>query len=192
MKNAIILHGSPYKKQYDDPNFPSTSNYYWLPWAQKQLSIKGIPAETPEVPNAWRAYYPTWKKTFERYEVTNETILIGHSCGAGFIVRWLSENKHITTDKVILIAPWLDPQGGDPDNAESLDFFNFMIDTNLVARTKGLVIISSDNDMKTIQTSVKILMKKVKNIKYVELHNRKHFFDENAMKLPELIEQVMS
>lgn len=190
MKNAIILHGSPYKKQYDNPDFPSTSNYYWLPWVQKQLSLMSIPAETPEVPNAWRAHYPTWKKTFERYEVTPETILIGHSCGAGFVVRWLSENKNINTGKVILVAPWLDPQGGDPGNQESLDFFSFEIDPNLASRTKEMVIINSDNDMKTIQTSVKKLIKEVKNIKYVELHDRKHFFDKNAMTLPELIEEV--
>ena len=192
MKNAIILHGSPDKEQCEDPNFPSTSNYYWLPWAQKQLALKGIPANTPEVPDAWRAHYPVWKEAFEHYEVTPETILIGHSCGAGFIVRWLSENKEIKTDKVILVAPWLDPEGGDPGNTESLDFFNFKIDPNLTDRTKGLVIINSDNDMKTIQTSVKKLLKEVKNIKYVELHNRKHFFDKSALTFPELIEEVMS
>lgn len=53
-KNAILLHGRPDKEQWKDPEFPSASNYYWLPWLQKQLSIKGILAQTLEVPNAWR------------------------------------------------------------------------------------------------------------------------------------------
>lgn len=191
MKNAIILHGRPSKDQYDDPDFPSTSNYYWLPWAQKQLALTGIPANTPEVPDAWRPHYSTWKRAFERYEVTPDTILIGHSCGAGFIVRWLSDNRNVKTNKVILVAPWLDPSG-DPGNIESEEFFNFEIDPELAERTTGLVIINSDNDMDTIQRSVKKLRSEIQKIKYVELHERGHFYDEKSMQLPELIDEVMA
>ncbi len=191
MKNAIILHGRPDKAQFDDPNFPSTSNYYWLPWAQKQLALKGIPTNTPEVPNAWRPHYPTWKRAFEHCDVNSETILIGHSCGAGFIVRWLSENKDVKTDKVILVAPWVDPSG-DPGNADSENFLNFVIDSKLEKRTKGLVIINSDNDMGTIQRSVKKLRSEIENIKYIELHERGHFYDEKNMQLQELIDEVMA
>lgn len=87
MKNAIILHGKPSKERYYDPSFPASSNYYWLPWLQKQLIVRDILTATPEVPHNWRVDYPIWLKEFERYDVTSETILIGHSCGDSFLLE---------------------------------------------------------------------------------------------------------
>ena len=189
MKNAIILHGRPSKEQWSNPTFPSTSNYYWLPWAQKELSLTGVPTETPEVPNAWDPDYQVWKTTFEKHTVTPDTLLIGHSCGAGFIVRWLCEHDAIV-DKVILVAPWVDIDG-DPDNDKTRDFFNFTYDRELVSKTRnGITIIHSINDMSTIQKSVEILMKEIDGIKYIELKNRGHFYDEDCYRLPELLEEV--
>jgi hypothetical protein len=60
---------------------------------KKQLLINEIAASTPEVSHSYDPQYPIWKREFERFEVTSETILVGHSCGGGFLVRWLSENK---------------------------------------------------------------------------------------------------
>lgn len=110
MKQAIILHGKPSKKEFYDPNLASTSNYYWLPWLQKQLAMRDIPAWTPEVPHAWVDDYETRRKEFERYDVTPGTALVGHSCGAGFLIRWLSEHPDVRVDKVVLVAFWVDPQ----------------------------------------------------------------------------------
>lgn len=189
--NAILLHGRPDKAQWEDPAFPSTSNYYWLPWAQKQLALIGIPTETPEVPNAWRTDYETWRQTFEQYSISDQTILIGHSCGAGFIVRWLTEHPEVRVHKVVLVAPWVDP-AGDPGNEETVNFFDFVYDRNLAARiVKGITIINSSNDTNTIQTSVIKLTTEIDSIKLVALENRGHFFDDDCMQLPELIEEVV-
>src|SRR5689334_6760566 len=104
MKNAIILHGKPSKERYYELSFPASSNYYWIPWLQKQLIIKDIVTATPEVPNNWIADYYVWLKEFERYDVHSETILVGHSCGGGFLLRWLSEHPQIAPTKVVLAA----------------------------------------------------------------------------------------
>ncbi len=190
-QHAILLHGRPSKEQWEDVNMPSASNYYWLPWAQKQLALKGIPTETPEVPNAWIPHYATWQSTFEKHPVTPETILIGHSCGAGFIVRWLSEHSNVTAGKVILVAPWVD-SAGDPGNEDAADFMNFSIDQELSKRTAGITIINSDNDVGTIQRSVQKLRATIQDAKYIELHDRQHFYDDLAMELPELIDEVLA
>lgn len=190
MRSAIVLHGRPDKEQWEDPEFPSTSNYYWLPWLQKQLAINGVPTETPEVPDAWRPHYPTWLETFERYSVTPDTILVGHSCGAGFLIRWLSEHPDVMTNKVYLVSPWIDP-AGDPGNEDTIDFMKFDLDSSFVSRTKGTTIFGSSNDLPTIQTSVATLREKVKDIKYVELENRGHFYDESALEFPELLEDIL-
>ena len=100
MKNAIIIHGKPGKEEYYSDKYPSASNFQWLPWLQKQLLIQDIFAVTPEMPRAYEPVYEAWKKEFERHEVTSETVLVGHSCGGGFLIRWLSEHPDVKTGKV--------------------------------------------------------------------------------------------
>ncbi len=186
MKNAIILHGQPTKKRFYDPTFPSTSNYYWLPWLQKQLVIRDIPTATPEVPNNWKTDLAVWRKEFERYDVTEEAILVGHSCGAGFLVRWLSEHPAVTPAKVVLAAPWLNPKKLE----ETWDFFEFDIDKTLADRTE-LIIVYSDDDMPQILDTIAVLREALPNASYKELHGMKHFYDDSRMTFPELLELIV-
>lgn len=189
MKNAILLHGLPSKEEYYNPDIPSASNHHWFPWLQKQLLNHDIAAQTPEVPNAWKVHYPTWKKEFERYEITPETMLVGHSCGGGFIIRWLSENKDAKVGKVVLVAPWL-----DVDREFTTDFFDFEIDPDLASRTKGLVVFNSDNDEESTQKTAKLIREKIKEVKYREFHNYGHFClkDLKTEKFPELLGGLIS
>jgi len=186
MKNAIILHGQPSKEQFYDPSFPSTSNYYWIPWLQKQLVIKGIPTATPEVPDNWKPVLANWRKEFERYDVTDETILVGHSCGAGFLVRWLSEHPEVKPAKVVLAAPWLNPKKLE----ETGDFFEFEIDKELAKRTE-LIVVYSDDDMPQILDTVTALREALPEAAYKELHGMKHFYDDSRMTFPELLEIIV-
>jgi predicted alpha/beta hydrolase family esterase len=187
MKNAIILHGKPSKDHFYDVNFPSFSNYYWLPWLQKQLVVREIPTQTPEVPNGWIADYPTWQKEFERYDIGPETILVGHSCGGGFLARWLSEHKDISVGKVVLVAPWIDPD----KKFDSGDFFEFTIDPDLVKRTAGVTIFNSDDDGESVKKSAQILKEKIEGVKYKEFHEYGHFFDDRRMQFPELLQEII-
>lgn len=82
----------PSREEYLKPTRPAASNNHWLPWIQKQLSINGIVAQTPEMPEPFRPDYDKWKETFEQFTLNDDTILVGHSCGGGFLLRWLSEN----------------------------------------------------------------------------------------------------
>ncbi|MEK7071038.1 MAG: alpha/beta fold hydrolase [Patescibacteria group bacterium] len=189
MKNAIILHGLPDKKEYYDPKVPSASNHHWIPWLQKELLSNEIAAQTPEVPHAFEAHYESWKKEFERFEITPETILVGHSCGGGFIVRWLSEHKNVKVGNVILVAPWIDPTKELGDN----DFFDFKVDPNVTSRTKKFVIFNSDNDSEAVHKSIQIIKDTVKGTKFVEFHNYGHFCleDMKTTKFPELLAECL-
>jgi predicted alpha/beta hydrolase family esterase len=190
MKNAIILHGGPDKDEYYDPKAPSMSNSHWLPWLQAQLLKADIPTATPEVPWSFDRNWKIWNREVERYDITPETILIGHSTGAGFFVKYLSINKNITVDKVVLVAPWL-----DPDHEHTKNFFDdFEIDPELVKRTKGITILNSDNDQGSVQKTVEILRKKVKSIRYKEFHNYGHFCyrDMKTHEFPELLQIILN
>lgn len=190
MKNAIILHGACNKEEYYSPEYPSASNFHWLPWLQKQLLIKDIAAATPEMPHGYIPDYKVWKREFERFDITPETILVGHSCGGGFLVRWLSENKDKQVGKVVLVAPWIDP---NKTIGEDNDFFEFEMDIELVSRTKGVTIFNSDTDMKAVHTSVKQIMDTIQNIKLVEFKNKGHFClsDLGGEAFPELLEEIL-
>lgn len=192
MKNAIILHGRPDRDEYYDPNVPSSSNYLWMPWLQKQLLIKDITAQTPEVPHSYKPRWDTWVKEVERFEIGPETMLVGHSCGGGFWVRYLSEHPKLHVGKVVLVAPWINPE--DDPASDTADFFHFKIDPGLVKRTKGLMIFNSDNDMKTIHNTVEILRKKLKGHDYREFPNYGHFCLEDGMSMefPELLAELLS
>jgi len=189
MKNAIILHGRPSKdKEYYNPEIASSSNKHWIPWLQKQLILNDIKADTPEVPHSYNPQWDLWVKEVERFEIGPETILVGHSCGGGFWVKYLSLHKNLKVGRVILVAPWLDP------NKENENFFeNFNIDQGLAKRTKGLVVFDSDDDMKTVHDSVRILREQIKDIQYKKFHNYGHFCYEDLKteEFPELLEECL-
>lgn len=186
MKTAIIIHGMPNKEEYYDVNRPASSNCHWLPWIQKQLLLKDIVAQTPEMPVPYNPEYSAWSRVLQRFDLDDDTILIGHSCGGGLILRYLSENN-IKVGKVVLVAPWI-----DPDKFLNTGMFDFNLDENLVDKTDGITIFSSTNDIKEVQDSIEIIKSKVKNLKIVEFKDMGHFCfsDMGTDKFPELLAEL--
>src|SRR6266576_3537629 len=132
MTNAIILHGHPSEAEYYDPNLPSASNQHWIPWLQRELLIRDIAAATPEVFQAFDSNWEVWQSEVERFDIGPDTMLVGHSMGGGFWLKYLSLHPDLHVDKVVLVAPWLDPQ-----KTNSVEFFSgFTIDPALTERTK--------------------------------------------------------
>jgi predicted alpha/beta hydrolase family esterase len=189
MKNAIIIHGRPNKQEYYDPNLPSESNAHWLPWLQSQLLKHNITAATPEIPNAYDCHWATWAREVERFDITPDTILIGHSAGGGFLVKYLSIHPELMVSKVILVAPWLDPMHEGTKNF----FDDFDIDPGLSARTSGVTVFNSDNDQEDVHMSVAILKQSVSDIAIREFHNYGHFCytDLQTIRFPELLEEAL-
>lgn len=185
MKTAIIIHGMPGKEEYYDVNRPASSNCHWLPWIQKQLLLKDIVAQSLEMPVPYNPEYEAWKDMFERMPINEETILIGHSCGGGFIVRYLSENE-VKVAKVVLVAPWI-----DPESILDTGMFDFLINENIVSKTRGITMFSSTNDDVQVQKSVKMIEGIVKDIKVIEFKDAGHFCygDMGTEVFPELLEE---
>lgn len=188
MKSAIILHGKPGKDEYYDGQAPSSSNAHWYPWLQKQLMLYDIKADTPEVPMAFAPEWNTWVKEIERFEITPETTIIGHSCGGGFWIRYLSEHPEIYVSKVVLVAPWL-----NVNHENDFSFFDFDLDVGLMERIKDLIIFSSDNDDRDIQGSVNYLRENFPQSSLQEFHNRGHFCyeDMKTVEFPELLAAIL-
>ncbi|MCA9392495.1 alpha/beta hydrolase [candidate division WWE3 bacterium] len=187
MSNAILIHGTCSEEEYFSDEYPSLSNSHWFPWLQKQLLIRGIHTETPEMPDAYQPDYEKWKNEFERFEVNDQTILVGHSCGGGFLVRWLTENA-ITLKTVILVAPWL-----DPDRRKTSDFFEFDIDPDFVSRVSKLKIFVSNDDEPDILESVQLIKNALPNIEIKRYEGMGHFTEEEMKKndFPELLNELV-
>lgn len=188
MKNAIIIHGMPGEKEYYQDNIDSPSNSHRLPWLQKQLLCENILTQTPEMPHPYKPNYKDWKDVLESYTINQNTILIGHSCGAWFILRYLSENN-IKVGIVILVAPYISPE--NLDIAKNM-FSWRTLKKDIYRQTQSIIIFSSDNDMQEIQDSVDIILQETEQINIKIFHNYGHFClkDMQTREFPELKEYI--
>lgn len=190
MKNAILVHGWNTRDEYYDPEKPTASNDHWFPWLTKQLMIRDIHTVAPEMPG----YYPeyeVWKREFERFDVSEDTILIGHSCGGGFLIRWLGENPNRKVGKAILVAPWLGLRFSDDPFDET--FFNFEIVRTIAKQTESLHVFNSSDHFEVVAQSVDIIRTKIDDIQYHDFTNKGHFTKTSlgTEAFPELLEEII-
>ena len=183
--NCIIIHGCP-----DHPeNNPQTRTYdkHWIPWIKKELISKGIKTENPIMPKPWQPDYNLFKKEFEKYNVDENSILIGHSCGCAFLVRWLGETKQ-KISKLILVAPWKIP---DEDDEFRMKFYIYDIDKTIKSRVKEIIMFTADDEEDDGKESLKIFHKSLGG-KIIELKGHGHytFGDLGTEEFPELLKEI--
>lgn len=134
--NCIIIHGCTDSKE------DKTYNKHWMPWIKKELIKRKIPVEMPIMPKPWVPDYDSYKKEFEKYKIDENTILIGHSCGCAFLVRWLGESKQ-KVKKLILVAPWKIPEKG---NKTKEKFYNFKINPIVKSLVNEIIMFTADDE----------------------------------------------
>jgi len=187
MANAILVPGRPDKDEHYDPQALSNSENHWFSWLKRQLILMDIHAVSIEPPFPFRPRYDEWKKEFERFELTPETILVGHSCGGGFLVRYLSEHRDLHVGKVALVAPWINPDNNQV--SDTADFFDFEIDPEFPLRTKGTEVFISNDDEPSVIKTVDILKDSVHGLELHEYTDKGHFCIEDlgTVEFPELL-----
>ncbi len=187
MKNAILLHGWVTLDEFGDVDRPTPSNSHWIPWLSKQLMLRDVHTVAVEMPKADLPVYEDWKHEFERYDVTPETILVGHSCGAGFLARYLSEKPEVMASTLVLVAPSLGLSWDDRS------FFNFEFSGTMVNRVDNIVIIYAEDDRQYIQEAVKIYAQKLPTAKLVTLKTGGHLTYKEMGKtdFPELLDAIV-
>lgn len=187
MKTAYILHGCCSPEDYFTDDFPSPSNAHWFPWLQRELLRGGYICQTPELTAPCDPDYGSWKKEFDIYPVDDETLLIGHSCAAGFFLRLLAETQQ-KIHRLVMVAPWLDPK------RERCDFLEFDLDPALSGRiTEMHILYSLDDPSPEVEESVAKIREVYPDCRYHEFKTYGHFC-EGEMKtrvFPELLEIVL-
>ncbi|MEI7539632.1 MAG: alpha/beta hydrolase [Candidatus Saccharibacteria bacterium] len=184
MDRAIIVHGLFPEKYFYINGLDSPSNSHWVPWLQQQLCRHDILTQTPEMPRPFAPDYNAWKSELELLKPDENTILVGHSCGGGFLIRWLSDNPQVTVRKVVLVAPWLDIE------KKRSPLFDFSLRSNIVDQSKGGIdILYSTNDLLPIKTTMEYLRQNLENVNYHEFVDYGHFTLESmhTREFPELL-----
>ncbi|MBU0756434.1 MAG: alpha/beta hydrolase [Nanoarchaeota archaeon] len=94
MANIFIIHGS---YGYPEEN--------WFPWLKEELTKLGHEVYVPKFPTPEGQELEIWLDIFKKYLplLDSDAILIGHSCGAAFILRLL-ERINIKVKACILVA----------------------------------------------------------------------------------------
>jgi predicted alpha/beta hydrolase family esterase len=178
---CIILHGCP------DTERDSTYDQHWIPWAVRELRARGVSVALPRLPEPWNPDYDRFKARFEHHHIDKDAILIGHSCSASFLVRWLAEsNQHIA--QLILVAPWR-----EPDHPSRSAFYRYPIDPKIANHVGRITIFSSDDEEPIgIETARALHEALGGELIILEKHGHYTYGDMHSEAFPELIETILA
>lgn len=136
--NVFIFHGT---EGYPEEN--------WFPWMKEKLEAEGCKVTVPQFPSppVLAAKIAEWFDVLKKYEkeITENTILIGHSLGGLFALRVLEKINHPIKAAVFVGAPiGVKPiLNWDRDSAFSGFKFNW---DNIKSKAKNFIVYHSDND----------------------------------------------
>lgn len=97
MKYVIINHG-----------FKGSNIENWFPYVKEKIDSDNLQVIIPQYPiDEKHHFYKYWKPILDNYKeygyINGDTIMIGHSSGCMFTIKYLIENK-IKIDKLILVS----------------------------------------------------------------------------------------
>lgn len=187
-RQCIVVHGCPSDiERAMDPE-QRTYDKHWIPWIRRELTARGMETVTPLMPEPWKPDYEKFKKAFEELEVTESTVLIGHSCGCAFLVRWLGETTQRIA-RLILVAPWKVAGSGDVLREK---FYAYEIDRSIPSRVHDIVMFTSDDEEEGGKESLRIFHEALGGV-VINLRGHGHYTmgDMGTSEFPELLEAVL-
>ena len=95
-KNIIIFHGTMGSPEGN-----------WVPWLASEMLERDYEVFIPALPTPDNQNLESWLKAAQRFDMNEETILIGHSCGATLLLHLLAQLKR-SLKKAILVSPVTD------------------------------------------------------------------------------------
>lgn len=180
---CVIIHGCPLNAESAVPK-----EKRWMNWLEKKLQEEGYNAKAPDMPQAWEPKYEDWKKIIETYPITHNSLLVGHSCGAAFLVRYLLDTKK-KVKKLILVAPAKIPEN---ENDKRKELYNFELPAD-ASRIADKIVIFTSNDFSHHLKSLEIY-KEALHPKVIHLENKGHFliYTMGTNEFPELLQEIVS
>lgn len=148
----------------------------------------------PEMPNKNMAMYSAWKIWFEKifpYLNNEDLVVVGHSLGAMFLVKYIGENgfpKKIA--QLHLLSTVFDESDMSDEEKYSWDFaYNPQIIPNIEQRADKIFLYHSTDDELVPYTHSQKIIAYLPKAKFMTFHDRGHFFQSE---IPELLENILS
>lgn len=145
-----------------------------------------IITQIPKFPHAHALFmkYDEWEKIMDYQDINDGTILIGHSAGGGFVLKYMATHPELKIRQAILVAPWIDTENEQPNG-----FYNgFDLNNNIIKQTSnGIDIMISDDDMPEIMSSFSKIEQNMPNIRIHKFTGRGHFC---TPELPEILDII--
>lgn len=198
-KQVLMIHGGTtfhsekdyldYLKNKEVKLERIVSHEYWSQNVAKDLGEEYMML-TPKMPNSTNAQYEEWKIWFEKIlgVLDREIILIGHSLGGIFLVKYLAGN---TVDKEIKATFLLGAPFDDELEEESLVSFALPENISGFSAQAGKIFLLHSKDDPCVPFGQALKYKKVlSEAELIVFEDKGHFNDEKFPELPELIKKT--
>lgn len=196
-KQIIFIHGGyTFETRKDYLKFlkgyelkPYRKNKYWINWLALKLKNR-YEVFVPQMPCEKNAKYEEWKIWFEKYISfikDKNPILIGHSLGAIFLIKYLSENKF--SKKILqlhLVSPAIFDEGLGPEKLSTFKS-NLKNIEKIKDRCKELHLWHSRDDETCLFKNSEIIKKIIPSANFHIFKNRGHFKQPT---FPEILEVI--
>ena len=136
--NVIVVHGA---YGYPEEN--------WFGWLKNRLNQQGIASYVPHLPTPQEQSLSHWLRLFNHsysHLVHEQTILIGHSLGAAFILRWMAQSARKIA-VAILVGAFIGKVGLNEFDEINQRFFNDAFDWQGIKKcSHSFISYYGDND----------------------------------------------
>lgn len=199
-QQVFFIHGGEAYSNYDDFLYDLRNEDLGNPlgdipkrWSR---TLKGDLPEyevfTPSMPNKQNARYEEWKIWFERHFtfLRDGLILVGHSQGGMFLVKYLIENTPPFTIKALFLAAAVHVSDNKINESRE-DGGDFIFDTSKVGelqkKAENIVIMHSEDDFVVPFEHALRYKAALPEAELVTFSDKNHFLIEE---FPELIEKI--
>lgn len=141
MKYIFINHG-----------FMGSDTENWFPYVKERLDDDNNQVIILQYPiDRDKHFYDYWKPVLDEYKnyINNNTVMIGHSSGCAFTIKYLIDNN-LKIDKLVLVSGFNNYYSNDPDDFHNAVNKTFYVDDGKLDGIKNLcnkvVCIYGDND----------------------------------------------
>lgn len=139
MKRAAIIHGA-----YGNPE------ENWFPWLKEELEKLSYEVFTPPLPTPKHQHLEMWLEKVEQYRRSwgdKDTLFIGHSIGAAFVLRMLMSHIGEPIKASFLVAGFISELGDPKFDKLNASFLTNPFDWEEIKRNcQQFFVYHSDND----------------------------------------------
>ena len=195
-KQIVVIHGGDtfeneeaylhFLKNFElDIEWYKTNKNDWKQWLREKLGEE-YEVILPKMPNPTNARFDEWKLWFEKMIpfLHDGVVLVGHSLGASFLAKYLSENTFPKKIKGVFLV-----SGVFDTDFDGYSLLTFTLPQKLDMQTENIYVYHSKDDPVVPFSALTHFVEALPSAHSKIFEDRKHMNQEN---FPELLEDIVS